>query len=125
MKTPEEKVKIIIELIKPYYDDPTKISKKGDSCLYKHPNGNKCAVGKCMIASKYKSEMEGSSILLILSNYTENILKAKYRNIFIPTEWGLIQSLHDNPHVIDYTISQLNNLDIPLKITDIIPINNK
>ena len=68
-------------------------SARSDGCLYRGPNGTKCAIGFHIPDELYKSEMEGKGVGNLLDHYPE------LRPLFKGVSDGLMeefQGLHDN-----------------------------
>lgn len=111
----------IINLLLPYFQDPTTCAVHQDSCKYLMPDGRKCAVGKCLIdAEKFKDIKANASILIEAES--ESILIPEARNRFTLTQWDDIQSIHDtlatnNPYACFRAIGKLEgSLNINLFI---------
>ena len=98
------------------YQDASKRAKDGNICKYEAENGNKCAVGRCMIPGSLikRSDLEIEGVAMI-SDFVgpvgpkwnlEEILKPEYRG----HEWAFwrdLQILHDEG--IFYTDGKMND----------------
>ena len=95
---------IVDETVAFYSEDPRRRSLDGSRlnlCLYNGPNGNHCAVGRCMY-SKLKNKGQDlrfndeSAIAFFEKRGGEHkVLKAKYRG-HEDRFWGYLQALHDD-----------------------------
>jgi len=90
MKTKRE---IIIETSKAYTTKNRSVV--GLICEYKNPDGNKCAVGRCLEDnSQFFHKSNNSKSILIFEDELETELKEEYRGHCIEF-WQQLQWLHD------------------------------
>jgi hypothetical protein len=81
-------------------------------CMYRAPDGSKCAIGCLIPDERYKPELEK------LAAYSNEVL-ASLEGVLSDEEsgWGMflnsLQSVHDNYHVHDWS-RQLAKIEIPL-----------
>lgn len=79
---------------KSYGDFPDDAGAKGSSgCLYRSPDGRKCAVGALIPDDIYEEAMEGLSITGLVSNYERVLPSAITANHEL---LGMLQESHDN-----------------------------
>jgi hypothetical protein len=94
------KLQIIDETVEYYSADVSRRSIGEDGCMYKSPNGNMCAVGRCIEESKLQSiittKSNGSGAYTLFNVYGTDILKEKYRGHEV-SFWDDLQGFHDNP----------------------------
>ena len=94
MKTKTKK-EIILETAKAYNLKNRSMDVASDSCAYKDPKGNKCAVGRCLLAkSKLFSKNYNIDPVGFYEKIIDKELKAEYRGHEI-NFWNALQSLHD------------------------------
>jgi len=90
MKTRRE---IIIETSKAYTTRNRSVI--GLSCAYKDPDGNKCAVGRCLEGnSHFFHERNNCKSIVLFEDGIETELKEEYRGHCIDF-WQQLQRLHD------------------------------
>lgn len=64
-----------------------------DGCLYRSPDGLKCAVGIFIDDKDYTPRMEGLGVSLLVSRFNDRIPRFIAENMFMLEK---LQSLHDN-----------------------------
>jgi|SRR5690625_1531 len=72
---------------------------ENNNCLYRSPDGNKCAIGRCIQDEKYSKSFENKDVRSLFRHLDYNIdplLHTEYRGHPI-LFWDLLQELHDLP----------------------------
>lgn len=87
------KQEFVIKSLKPYFLDGTKCGFEKGRCAYVTSDGKMCVAGQWMInPSKYKTQLISS---IISDKGESNVFKDEAVGILSPSEWGLLQSVHD------------------------------
>ena len=91
MKTAKQ---IALELIAPYYIDPTICGIENGECKYLTEDGKMCVAGKCMIdAEQWGIDRIG---YILLEEQEEEVFTPEFVNVFNSLQWTRLQNIHDN-----------------------------
>jgi len=91
MKQPKQ---IALELIAPYYIDPTICGIEDGECRYTTSTGKHCVIYGCMQDPDKWGNQSIDDILF--DNLQINVFKSEWLNIFTDRQWINIQAIHDN-----------------------------
>lgn len=86
------------------------ISSKGDTCLYRGPNGAQCFVGLFIPDELYKDEYNVKCIDDVFVD-APGIKALLCRNTIPPRTWEVLQNVHDNAIESEFARDALRDLE--------------
>lgn len=87
------KQEIIEETVEYYKNNPFGYNLNTGKCVYRGPEGQMCAVGRCLVHPELYGNEDISAHSLLVHN-TDNSLKEEYQG-HQPEFWNRLQSFHD------------------------------